>query len=503
MLFNFDSARSRAGAYLTLFSLRILSFPSMLASLLVGAAFIVARPFGVDPDMWWHVKVGDTLLATHHWPTTEPYSFTVAGQPWIAHEWLGDALFAGAFRLAGFPGLEALFILLGSATLLALYALATTRSGNAKGGFVAVVLLLTLASALFSMRPQMLGYLFLILMVIALERFRLGKRKCLWFLPILMLIWVNTHASWIVGMGTLLVYWLSGLRSFQIGNLEGRRWTPHERTNIAWVFLLSLIALPMTPYGTQLLAFPFEAAFSLPLSTEYINEYKPMPFNLLGGKIFLAFVLAIILAQVLLRVRWRLEELALFLFGTMMACLHVRFLLIFVPFAVSISGAILSPWIPAYDHKNDKYVLNGVIILITMILIVRYYPTRTELQESIAKRFPVGAVAYLKQHPVPEPMFNNSDFGTYLLWSRPGEKVFMDGRSEVYERSGTLGDYLHIANLKPGALTLLYAYHIQSCLLRSDEPLSTLLSATPGWKRVYVDEVSALFVHVKTPPPLN
>ena len=48
----------------------------MLASLLVGVAFIVARPFGVDPNTGPHVKVGDTLLVTHHWPTTEPYSFT-------------------------------------------------------------------------------------------------------------------------------------------------------------------------------------------------------------------------------------------------------------------------------------------------------------------------------------------------------------------------------------------------------------------------------------------
>src|SRR5882762_2690009 len=67
---------------------RVFSFPVVLASLLVGAAFAPARFFVVDPDIWWHIKVGDSILRTHQWPTADPYSFTVSGQPWIAYEWL-------------------------------------------------------------------------------------------------------------------------------------------------------------------------------------------------------------------------------------------------------------------------------------------------------------------------------------------------------------------------------------------------------------------------------
>ena len=183
---------------------RIFSFPAMLASLLVGVVFVTARAFRVDPDLWWHIKVGDAILATHHWPTTDVYSFTVNGQPWIAYEWLGDVLLSAAYRTAGISGLEGLLILLGSAIVIALYALATLRSGNSKAGLVASGVLFLLAAVSFSLRPQMLGYLFLILTLIVLERFRQGQRNTIWFLPAITLLWVNTHGSWIIGHGNYL-----------------------------------------------------------------------------------------------------------------------------------------------------------------------------------------------------------------------------------------------------------------------------------------------------------
>src|SRR3981081_2126860 len=67
---------------------RVFSFPAMLGSALVGAAFYAARNFAVDPDLWWHAKNGQNILATHYWPTTDPFSFTVAGTPWLSYEWL-------------------------------------------------------------------------------------------------------------------------------------------------------------------------------------------------------------------------------------------------------------------------------------------------------------------------------------------------------------------------------------------------------------------------------
>ena len=82
-----------------------------------------------------------------------------------------------------------------------------------------------------------------------------------------------------------------------------------------------------------------------------------------------------------------------------------------------------------------------------------------------------------------------------MIWQLDGQnKVFIDGRADIYERVGVLADYLSISRLGLAAPFLLNAYGIQSCLIDHDEALRTLLEASPGWQRVYSDKVSVLFV---------
>lgn len=474
---------------------KIFSFPALLGSLLVGGTFAVARHFVVDPDLWWHIKVGESILATHHWPVTDPFSFTVFGQPWQAYEWLGDVALAGAWRFGGYRGLDALLIVLGSAIMLALYGLATLRAENCKAGFAAAAALFILASASFSLRPQMFGYLFLICTLVILERFRQGRPGSLWFLPVLMLLWVNAHGSWIIGLGTIFVYWMAGLVAFRVGNLEARAWTPTERRNISLSFLGCVCAVPFTPYGVRLAASPIEFAFSLPLNVSNIQEWRPMAFDLWGGKWFLALIIAFIAVQVAMRFTWRLEELTLFLAGIIAACIHLRFILVFVPFSAPILAVIFARWAPAYERRKDKFALNAVLIAIVTALVIGYFPSTAQLEARVAEHYPVAAVHYLQQHAVPEPMYNTYGYGGYLVWTRgPLHKVFIDGRADVYERGGLFADYLDIADIKPDALILLRNYGIQSCLVERDEPVATLLAASPDWRRIYSDNLSALFV---------
>jgi hypothetical protein len=92
-------------------------------------------------------------------------------------------------------------------------------------------------------------------------------------------------------------------------------------------------------------------------------------------------------------------------------------------------------------------------------------------------------------------MYNTYGYGGYLIWQLDGQnKVFVDGRADTYERVGVLADYLSIARLAPTTPFLLDAYNVQSCLLDREEPLATLLTASPGWRKVYSDKLSALFV---------
>ncbi len=303
---------------------RIFSFPAMLGGILVAGVFWAKHGFNVDTDFWWHLKVGEDILATHHWPTTDPYSFTAPGQPWLAAEWLGDVLFAGVERLGGLRALDVLLVAMSAAIILALYGFCALRSGNSKASFVATAVLTVLSLPVFNFRPQMLGFLFIVLTLIALERFRRAGRGAV--VPAITFSDLGEFARVVDDrLLIIFVYWLCGLKEIRLGAVETRAWTKAERERISLIFLLCIAVLPITPYGTRLAAYPFMVVVRFPVNLASINEWQPMPFNLVGAKLFLVLIFGWFLAQLVYKSKWRLEELALFFFGTAMACLHVRF----------------------------------------------------------------------------------------------------------------------------------------------------------------------------------
>ena len=474
---------------------RLISFPALLGGLLVAALFVPLREFTVDGDLWWHIKVGQDILTTHHLPTADTYSFTVHGTPWVAYEWVGEVLLAAVQRAWGLQGLLALNLALGAAVVLGLYGLATLRSGNSKAAFVACGIVFYLAVVFFTLRPQMLAYVFLVLTLIILERFRQGRSGTLWLLPPLFLLWVNTHGTFVVGLFAVGVYIVSGLFEMRSNGVESRRWTGAQRLQLELAFLGSLVALTVTPYGPKLAAFPVDMAFSHPAIAASIVEWQPLPFNSAPGKLFSALLVGFLLAQVALGLTWQLAEFTLFLCGLVAACLHARLVLIFVPFCTPLLAVILSRWVPSYEPKKDKLAINAVLIIAIVVGIARFFPSRAQLESRVEEHWPVKAVQYLEQHPPPLPMFNTYSYGGYLIYKLDGRnKVFIDGRTDIYDQVGVLADYGSISRVEPIALHLLDVYGVQSCLIERNEALGTLLAASPRWQKVYADDQSVFLV---------
>src|SRR5271156_4075852 len=104
---------------------QVFSFPAMLATFLVGRVFYEGRGFVVDPDLWWHIKVGQNIVTSHHWPTSDPFSYTVAGNPWMAYEWLGDVVIGTVARVGGLLGLDVFLFVWASIVMLVLYGYTT------------------------------------------------------------------------------------------------------------------------------------------------------------------------------------------------------------------------------------------------------------------------------------------------------------------------------------------------------------------------------------------
>jgi hypothetical protein len=224
-----------------------------------------------------------------------------------------------------------------------------------------------------------------------------------------------------------------------------------------------------------------------------------MPFNLPFGKLFLALLVGFLLAQVALRLTWQLAEFILFLAGIIAACLHVRLLLVFVPFSAPLFATILSRWIPPYQPGKDKYALNTLLLAAIVAGIIRFFPSPEQLESHVARHSPVEAVQYILRYHPPRPMFNTHLYGGYLIFALDGSnKVFVDSRNDIYERTGVLADYASITRVAPTTFALLQAYNVQSCLIGRDEALATLLAASSQWQKTYADGLSVLFVRSQT-----
>ncbi len=63
--------------------------------------------------------------------------------------------------------------------------------------------------------------------------------------------------------------------------------------------------------------------------------------------------------------------------------------------------------------------MNVVLMVAVFAAVVRYFPTATDMQQKVTRQYPVRAVEYLRQHPVPGPMYNTYGYGGYLIFRCP------------------------------------------------------------------------------------
>lgn len=485
---------SRPAPSITTAIRRALSFPVLLGAILVAASFSLAGNTFRDPDMWWHMAVGQHILATHTLPWSDTYSSTVAGAPWIAYEWLGEVAIAAAASISGL--LAAAFLLASLSAVLAvlLYYYATLKCAETKAAFAACAILMPVLGAFFTLRPQLFGAIFLVTTLIVVEKFSQGSSRALWLLPPLFLIWVNTHGSFVFGFLVLGAAWLCGQFEFSAGSVVAERWSKRQSVQLLVAILASTLILPLTPYGTRLAAYPLSMALSQPLNTSSIREWLPLGTEGFIGKYVVVLLLLFFLASLTERPRFRVFDLAMAMFAELTACLHIRFVLLLLIFLAPLFAQVLARWVPPYSAEQDRPAFNAVLIALLAAGSLFLFPSRRSLNQQVDAQYPRSALQYLAAHPIRGTLLNDYGWGGYLIWATPRTKVFIDGRADVYEYAGVLQDYINLADLKPESLQIFEKYNIQACLIRRDAALGAVLATMPGWERVYVDPLAAIFV---------
>ena len=467
------------------------SFFVMLTLLVLTVMFTMAHGSIQDPDIWWHLHNAQYLFQHHQLPNFDTYSFTVRGHPWINHEWLAEIPYYLGFRAFGLAGIEAVMLAVLGCVFLGILYLCYQESRNYKASVTATCYAIFLASVSFGPRTILFGYLFMVVLLVLLQRFDQGGRHSLWLIPPLFCLWANTHGSWLIGLVVFSLSLAGGFFRGKWGSIEAERWTPSQIRKLLATWAASVAALFVNPFGFRLVFYPFDLAFRQKLNIEHVEEWISVNFHDTRGKLVLTLLLVVLISALLRLSRWTLAEVGIVFFALYSGLTYIRFLFLLGIVIAPVLAKILD-FMPPYRPEMDTPVINGLVMLAMIAGIAHYWPTQADLQSSVADQYPVQAVDYLQAHPQPGPMLNFYLWGGYLNWRDENLKIFIDSRVDIFEYQGVLKDYLDILALNQPQ-PLMDKYHIQVVLFPRGEPLTYVLQHDPNWTLLYHDKLSYLF----------
>jgi hypothetical protein len=466
----------------------------VIVGLLAVVAVLSVRTHCDDPDMWWHLKLGQIIWTTRTIPLSDLFSYTTNHQASIPQEWLAQLTLYGAYKWAGYSGLMLWLCFFTTALLVAGYGLCVLYSGNAKVAFAGAMVIWLFATVGLAARPQLIGYLLLIAELALIHLGRTRNPRWFFWLPLLFALWINCHASFFFGLivaGSIL---FASLYSFQAGSLVAPRWDPRCRRMLAMALVLAAAALFLNPDGIRQIQYPLDTLLHQPLGLSSVSEWKAPQFTDARGVALLAVLLCIFLLVAIRRSELLLDEFQLLAIGTWMALTHARMLFVFGILAAPILSRQLASAFPGHFTGKNRIWLNAMILGASLMAIGWAFPGRQSLEKQVEMASPVKAVEFIKANHLAGPMLNDYVYGGYLIWAAPEYPVFVDGRADVFEWTGVLEEYENWAALQNDPNVLLQKYRIRFCLLNRQSAMVRVLPLLPEWKLVYADGNSVIFL---------
>ncbi len=430
-----------------------------------------------DGDTWWHLAAGNWMLAHRAVPSRDVFTFTFAGRPWDAQEWLSEVLMILAFRAASWSGLHILFGLAFGATAAILLGALRQRMDSMAALLVSVLGLSCAATSLLA-RPHLLALPLLALWTARLVQARTANRAPSLWLAVVMLLWANLHGSFAFGLALAAALGIEAMIESPDRPAAARQWS---------VFLgASLIAALLTPRGFEGLLFPLRL-LAMP-GIAAIGEWAPSDVGHLSPLLLalLATILVLAMGKVRLpRIRALLITALIYL-----ALAHARHQMLFGVAAPLLAAPALGRAWPTRASAANPWLARGAAILLALLLIARLVWPAMRGEDRVS---PVAALAHVPQDLRGQPVLNAYDYGGYLIFQ--GVKVFIDGRTDMYSTE-FLKNYDRLGAGDDAALTAtLSRYHIAWTIFPTGSPAAAALDRLPGWHRLYGDANAV--VHLK------
>ena len=509
------------------------------AAVLVVAAALAFRSLD-DADTWWHLASGRWIATNWRVPSTDPFSHTVPDHAWINLQWLYDLVLYLLYRTGG----AALLVLTATVAYTGAIALLLRTLRRWVGPFIAAALALAavvVAEERFIIRPEMvsLPLLGLTLWVLLADPDPNGRR--LYWLPPLMLLWVNTHSLFVIGLFCIACATTAALGLEAAAKLRGKRSSETERTKRLAVFALATVTVALVnPYVVRGFLFPLELLTRIDSSSsvyQSIGEFRPPwsgYFETLAISAYqsLAIFSVLVVAAALLvgiaarkrkAVGFRPGALALFVALLYVSTLARRNIALFalgavptVAMALAMLHGALAPRMRAGLEKLQDALAPllclGCLAFTVFVATNGYYRWNNSPHAFGAgvfeANFPVHAAEFAREAKAAPKLYNDLSAGGYLSWAEavPGG-IFVDGRLEVYD---TEFYSLYRRGLEDPRSWYETArrYDIRTAIIfhrwQNRHPLiRQLLLRDSSWRLVYKDEVAVVFVRSDAAPALT
>lgn len=475
------------------------------------AIFAMAARVSMDTDSWWHLRAGQWIVEHRQFLRVDEFSYTRLGEPWQYPGWLVEVPMYWIYRALGPGGLNLWTAVLVTAAFFFIW---HTLSGGAFLRAFVLVLAATASGVYWAARPYLLTFLCSAIFLWILEQYRWEKkpysRKLVWLLPVLMIVWANSHGGFIVGFILWGVYWLSeaGIITWQtlIQHRSGfnlRNWS----TPLFWSGVAVLVGVCVNPYGPVLLLYPIRTV-QIGALRDYIQEWQSPDFHSLSVQPF-AWLLLLTLAMVgASRRRLAFIDLVLVAVFTYLGLLAGRNIALFSLVAPMVVTRHAEPTLAGLSRlfritsseisprRSPGTILNLVILVImvlaVVVKVVAIYPLAVN-EAAFRKFLPIDAVNFIKKEQPQGRLFNSYNWGGYLLWTLPEYPVFIDGRTDLYPEE-VIGDWLKVAQAKEGWQALLQVYDVNAVLIESNAPLDRVLSSAQSWVLAYQDSVAVVYL---------
>lgn len=483
-----------------------MSIRRLVFALTFLAVFAMAARISVDTDTWWHLRAGRWILENGQVPQEDPFSYTRAGEKWQYPGWLIQVPLYGIHQAFGPGGLNLWTAAM--VTLAFIFVWPTLSGGPFLRAFV-VVLAAATSGVYWAARPYMVTFVLAAVYLWILEDHRWGRANRLWLLPVLMVLWANSHGGFAVGFILLGAYGVGALRFSYLQpksfNLKGVFSASFRR--LVGMGVLMLVAVALNPSGPVMLLYPFKTV-SIGVLQEFIQEWQSPDFHSLQVQPFLWLIFLTLAAIGTSGRRLALVDFLLFTGLAYMGFLAGRNVALFAlaapmvltrhadPALLRLREALGFPAPAPRRQALPRFLRRiNVVLLVLLFLaaavkaatVVPRAPNRAYFQEFL----PVEAVSFLTETNPEGRLFNSYNWGGYLLWHLPQYPVFVDGRTDLYDDE-ILETWLQTVRAEGDWRGVLDRWGINLVLVEPQMPLVRALESN-GWELVHEDEVAVVY----------